>query len=495
MDIYLNRDASATVTEVWTVNDASGDEYCHTIYGKGNYYTEFISVSDDRGVNYSNRPWDVNDNFAGKANSFGTYRDNYFYNLCWGVSKTGKSVYTIKYKINNLVLYTRDKYQILAWDFIPQNMTNGINKVSINISSFKSFDYNLGYWTYGNKGAKKNVVNGNIFYTSNGGFNSDDFVFFLIKFDDSPFVCNYYTDETFSEIQTRIEKIEGERIENEIIESNNTETNYNGSSYDYSSFFIFLLVFTLLFITVFSSLNNKKHYKYDSFGTVLLEDAPIFRDLPFGDDWVMAYYFVRSYNLNNDRSDLLGAVILKLIRDGCLEFKNGEEGLEDVLFLIKDPVDHFERYFYHLLKRIAKKGELTSSQLIRFCSVDNSLFSKWEQKVYSEARNRLLADKLLMFDEGNSGLFNYKIILSTEKANEYARQMAGLKKFLNSFSTLSEKDPIEVKQWNNYLIYAMLLGVANEVERQFDNLYPDRIDGSGFNAEYYMFYFMDVYFK
>ena len=58
-----------------------------------------------------------------------------------------------------------------------------------------------------------------------------------------------------------------------------------------------------------------------------------------------------------------------------------------------------------------------------------------------------------------------------------------------------KRNPIEVKLWDYYLMYAMILGVAKEVEDQFKNLYPDDLEKDGYNSEYAMFYFMDVYFK
>ena len=56
---------------------------------------------------------------------------------------------------------------------------------------------------------------------------------------------------------------------------------------------------------------------------------------------------------------------------------------------------------------------------------------------------------------------------------EEAVRFAGLKKFLTEFSRISEREPIEVNLWQEYLVYAQMFGIANEVMSQFKKLYPE----------------------
>ena len=49
----------------------------------------------------------------------------------------------------------------------------------------------------------------------------------------------------------------------------------------------------------------------------------------------------------------------------------------------------------------------------------------------------------------------------------------GLKKFLLNSSLISERAYKEIELWEEYLIFAQLLGIAKEVNRQFSTLYPD----------------------
>ena len=54
-----------------------------------------------------------------------------------------------------------------------------------------------------------------------------------------------------------------------------------------------------------------------------------------------------------------------------------------------------------------------------------------------------------------------------------AIHLKGLKKFLLDFSIMPEREYFEVEIWEEYLIFAQLLGIADKVEKQFKKLYPD----------------------
>ena len=54
-------------------------------------------------------------------------------------------------------------------------------------------------------------------------------------------------------------------------------------------------------------------------------------------------------------------------------------------------------------------------------------------------------------------------------------QVAGLKNFLNDFSNISDRSAIEVKIWDEYLMFAQIFGIAKKVAKEFKNLYPDVI--------------------
>ena len=70
--------------------------------------------------------------------------------------------------------------------------------------------------------------------------------------------------------------------------------------------------------------------------------------------------------------------------------------------------------------------------------------------------------------------------------------MKGLKQYLKEFSRIQEKEPIEVKLWNEYLMYAQIFGMSKEVMEQFKKLYPEVLsDMENYNYNYNTFLFVN----
>ena len=69
---------------------------------------------------------------------------------------------------------------------------------------------------------------------------------------------------------------------------------------------------------------------------------------------------------------------------------------------------------------------------------------------------------------------------------EEALKVAGLKKFFNEFGNMTDKEAIDVKLWEEYLMYAQIFGVAEKVAKQFKKLYPDVITDYDYNTFVYI---------
>ena len=52
-------------------------------------------------------------------------------------------------------------------------------------------------------------------------------------------------------------------------------------------------------------------------------------------------------------------------------------------------------------------------------------------------------------------------------------QLLGLKKYLTEFSLINEREIKETAIWQDYLVYATLMGIADKTIKQFKKIYPD----------------------
>jgi uncharacterized membrane protein len=83
------------------------------------------------------------------------------------------------------------------------------------------------------------------------------------------------------------------------------------------------------------------------------------------------------------------------------------------------------------------------------------------------------------------GLPNYIFGHWTPKGKENSDKWKNFKKYLNEFSLIKEHPPSSIVIWNNYLIYATALGVADSVQEAMEKLIPKEILD---NSDSYIFY-------
>ena len=83
------------------------------------------------------------------------------------------------------------------------------------------------------------------------------------------------------------------------------------------------------------------------------------------------------------------------------------------------------------------------------------------------SRNESLTDSFINTLHTKTGITHYKDRL------EEVRQVFGLRKFLKEFSLLDERHVQEVKLWKDYMIYATLFGIADQVIKDMKKINPE----------------------
>lgn len=161
MNIYVDNDGNAHVTEVWDCNVTQGTESYHPYYNLGNSQITDLTVSEGSRVYTALSYWDTSASFANKAYKCGINKISKGVELCWGISSYGSHTYTVNYTITNFVSSLTDS-QMIYWTLIPYDFSNPIGSVQITIYSDFDYDFETPVWGYGNYGGTCYVYDGHI---------------------------------------------------------------------------------------------------------------------------------------------------------------------------------------------------------------------------------------------------------------------------------------------------------------------------------------------
>ena len=487
MDIYVDIEGTATVTETWVAKVNSGTEGWHPYFNLGNSKITLVEASMD-GKEYSILDdWNENSSLSGKAYKAGLYHpESNEVDICFGITNYGSHTYKVKYTISNFVSTTEDS-DIIYWTLFPYDFSARPDNVTIKIYSDEKFADTLDVWGYGKYGAPCYVYDGRIEMTSDGPLDSDEYLTILVKFEKGTFRTSNDVGNDFDYYYNMAE--EG-------------STKYTGDNVKESFFdkifpiFMNLLIWIPILIGVIASAKKNKKYDFGTTGNKVRKDVLAFRDIPCNKDIFRAYWVATNYNLTKKKEDFLGAVILKWLKNGNIRiekkpvkklFKDTEEN--NIVFVTAPVEVEQERKLYSYMYEASLDGCLESDEFKKWCKTNYKKILNWfDESIDEETRKLATEGKATPVVDGK--VFKHTIYQINSCMMEDAEHMAGLKKFLKEFSAIDTREPIEVNLWNEYLMYAQIFGLAKEVADQFKKLYPEVIQ----DMERYGYNYNDVYF-
>ena len=482
MDIYVENDGDAQVTETWKCNTTQGTEGYHPYYNLGNSKITDLSVKDNTKSYTTLDSWNTDNSFDEKAYKCGINQISNGVELCWGISKYGTNKYTVKYKISNFVSELTDS-QMMYWTLIPQDFSSTIGNVTIKVHSDKYFEDTIDVWGYGNYGGLCYVNDGAIYMDSDGTLDTSEYMTFLAKFPSDTFSTSNELNNDFNYYY-------------QMAEEGSTKYNKKRES-TIASFFVGILNFilTILPFIIFSliavkSANSRSHgFKYGTPGKKIPRDVPYYRDIPCNGDIFKVYYIAYQYGIVKKKTDILGAIILKWLKEGIIRTEQKNSGKifkkEETVIILGDESDkkfdnELESSIFHMMREASKDGILENNEFEKWCRKSYEKILNWFDKILETEHDKLVGEGLLIETTKNS-IFGNKYE-ATQDLKDLALQIAGLKRFLLDYTLIQERKAIEVELFEDYLIYAQILGIAKEVSKQFKELYPDFIEQTNYGS-------------
>ena len=516
MDIHVDELGTATITEIWTASVYEGTEGYHPYYNIGSSGIRVVSASMD------GRPFEVIDSWNESSSlESKAYKAGLYYpstdevDIVFGISEYGTHTYQVVYEISNFVVSLSDA-DMIYWTLFPSNFSAEPGNVSIKITADTPFEDTIEVWGFGKRGAPTYVANGEIVMTSDHeSVYPDEYMTILVKLPKGRFEPTSIIDQNFDYYldmanQGAVKYNQKQKTEKllSIIEK-------------YFSFFVIIIIvlfyFFMYFVVpnaisfIFSPITNlmpdkdfrgSKRMDFSQSGGTSLKEAVPFREIPCDNNLLRAYYIANVYgigNLNKMKETLIGAFILKWIKDKNVRVEKVEKNIlgvkkqESVIILDNtNGLTPDEITLYNFISLASKDKRLEPGELKKWSRSNYDRLLNWFKRTPDLQKNALIVKGLIKKEETVSGFLKLKKekFVVTQQLKEEALKLKGLQMFLKEFSNIQEKEAIEVNLWNDYLIFAQLLGLAKEVMKQFKKLYPEigqLMDQSGIDLDTYVF--------
>ena len=442
-----NGDAHITETRVMDI-DSEGTECYIGLGNMGGSEVRDLQVTDENGLEFTNiDDWDVDRSRDWKTGKCGIVYKHNGYELCWGLGESGSRTYTTRYVITSLVHAYPDA-DAIRHVFMDQDVSPKPDKARLSIEAEDSTlfsEENCGIWGF-RFGGELSFEDGKIIVHNTEPFDYRGALYMMVRFDKGMFEPTIQEDDTFE---------------------HKKELAFEGSDYisddeewTWEDTLILLAMIVGIFVVPIVGIIWYLLYVWRARKKVN-KDLLWYRDIPLSGNLQQANDMINAYKyFNTDYNNLLSACILKLIDMGAISIEQrlNSKGKTDQLFVIHELKDQGDQPL--LLRKIHSMFKTAAGD-------DTVLEPKELRSFMRSSKNESITDSFINTLHTKTSISNYK-----ERLDD-VRQVFGLKKFLKEFSLLDERHVNEVSLWKDYMIYATLFGIADQVIKDMKKINPE----------------------
>ena len=483
VDVVIRNNGSATITQQWQGTFNEGTEVYLPISDRDLIIKNFKVSMNGREFLSADR-WDVNASFQNKSFRSGINKTGDGVELCFGISNYGENVYVFSYDVDPLVKAYPDA-DGFNFQFVNPNMSTTPTSVALRIGMENGValsENNARIWGFGYEGDVRFADNYVVAFTTSpiDYYNYMNIMVALNKGIISP---NVKGNGTFEELRDIA-------FEDSVYKKTLEEQN-NG-------FDLFELIFKLAIIGVIVGLVSIAIYKIKRLNELkhFYKNVNYFRDVPNGGHIPMSHALFEDFDIwNSNESNVVGAIIMKMINDKNLEplieKSYGFFGREKVNTSLKvgpEPEDPILKKLYNIIiKAAGSDGILQENELKKYAERHYNALDNYMDSLLNKGRGLLNSNNCYTKVGGDT------LKSLSDRGKEELAQVYGLRKFLDEFTLISERSITEGVIWENLMVYATLFGIAKKVLKELKKVYPDRMVEIDQYANYY--YISDSYFR
>lgn len=479
INVYINSDGSARIKEHRVANLVEGTESYIVIENLGISKIEDFVVYGD-GIQFQDvGNWDIDLSREQKANKSGMRKTSNGYELNWGIGDYGKHEYDLEYTITDFVEQLDDS-QMIYWRFVNPDTNIPPEKVSVTISSDNEFsNENEKIWGFGFPG-DINFLDGKIVASSDRSLSRSHHVTLLVKLPMGMFATNKILSKTFEDVQGQA--FIGSDYDQGVSQDGGFVQDRPLSRNPIMALFRFIStagagLFVLIFAILFGKAANQGNKSPVKFTRKFKEEY--YRDFPYEGHFLDIYYIPYLMGATNFEQVLTG-FILKWINEDRIKTVEEETGWifkkdsTNLKFLNTEALSNpLENQLFQMMLVAAGKNEiLEENEFTRWAKSNSSKIESWEKSIKDSSIKKLEQLGYLEIIEKKVLFFKIPEYVLTETGKELETRIYKYINYLYDFSLLNEHEAINVKLWDNIMIWAGFLGLTEVVAKQFAKLYP-----------------------
>ena len=449
-----NGDAYITETRKMTI-DSEGTECYIGLNNMGQMAVRELQVTDENGTKYENiGDWDIDRSRSWKAGKCGiVYKRNNSYELCWGLGDSGERTYVTSYVIESLV-HSYSDADAIRHIFLGTEVSQKPEHAKVTIvaadSALKFSPDSCGIWGFRFQGELQ-FVDGEIVVETTEPMSSGAGLYIMVGFAKGLFEPTIEEETTF------------EQKRSEAFEGSDYNTDNDGSDIDDDTVDIIIGVL-MIFGPILLWLYTKFYRRYAIWKARrrMKKNLQWFRGVPLKGNLQQANDLLNAYSYSEtaDYKNLISASVLRLINIGALNVKPhmNANGKMELAFIVRElPAYNDQTLFMRKLHTIFKMA----------AGNDQVLDPKELSSFMKNRSNKTVTESFVNTMRTSREVSYYK------DKQEDVLQVFGLKKYLQEFTLLDERHLSEVNLWKNYMVYATLFGIANQVIKDMKKINPD----------------------
>ena len=475
VELADNGDARITETRRMTVG-SEGTE-CYIVVGNLNgSKVHDLTVSDESGEVFETLDhWDTDWSRSRKEGKCGIVKKNDGYELCWGLGDDGERTYTTSYIVTKLCR-SYDDADGFNYMFVAENISPLPEQARVTIvkegteGGFDRRDVRMWAFRYNGDIVWKD---GAVVAETSEPLEEGQAMIVMVRIEKGVLHPSKEMDMSFEDV--REEAFVGSDYDMEEIDDYYyDEDDGNGrqalvgtrkKSFDWSWLIgVGIIALPCAGIGVYGVKKKKVR-------NLVNKDLLWYRDIPYDGDLNKANQALNGYNyFKSDNQNVINAAVLRLLSIGALSIENvyveagklkrlvGGKGKDRDCIVVGELTEQRGLKNTKLIK--------TLYDIFRDASGEDLILQPGELKKWMK-RNTFRLENLIHTIDSRMSMKQMK------NEAEQVRQVFGLKKFLKEFTLANERHVSELGLWKDYLVYAELFGIADQVRADMQKVNPE----------------------